>query len=70
MAAIPYRREGVSEDVAKTYLLDPVFFAAEDSFKRRGERGIEIDARRNLSIDGDVKVTEGILFTDGDIDGR
>ena len=67
---IPYRGERISEDVAKTHLLSPVVLPAKDSFKRRRQRRVEIDAGRNLPIDGDVKDPERVLFTNGNIHCR
>jgi hypothetical protein len=67
---IPYCRERVSEDVAKTHLLDPVVLPAKNSLKRRRQRRVEIDAGRNFSIDRDVKGPERILLTNRNVDGR
>jgi hypothetical protein len=50
VATVPYHRERVSEDVAKTHLLLPVFLTAENPFKRGSERRIEINARRDFSV--------------------
>jgi hypothetical protein len=66
----PYSRKRFSEEVAETHLLDPVFLPAEDSFKRRRKRGIEIDAGRNLPIGRDIKVPKWVLLTHGYVDSR
>ena len=67
---IPYRGERISEDVAKTYPFLPVFLTAENPFKRRRQRWVEIDAGRDLSIDGNIKVTKWVLFTHRYINSR
>jgi hypothetical protein len=53
---IPYHRKRFPEDITETHLFHRVSLAAENPFERRGERGIEIDARRNFSLCGYVKV--------------
>ena len=67
---IPYCRNRFSEEVAETHFLNPVFLPAEDSFKRGRERGIEIDAGRNLPIGRDIKVPKWVLRAYGYVDRR
>ena len=58
---IPYRGEGLPEDVPKTNPVDPVLSAAEDPLERGREGWVEIDTGRDFPIRGYVKVSQRVF---------
>ena len=61
MGTIPYHREGISEDVSETHLLDPIFLPAEDSFKRGRNGWIKVHTGRYFAVYRYVKISKGVF---------